>query len=304
MRPDGAASPERSRASRPAAARTRPAAVSARGSGRFGSRARPAPHSAAARTAPPVSAVDWVRRGHRAGHRSEDEPGHGADHGEATGATRPGRDRGDAGQRDHVGDGGRIYRGAAAVGDGHGDRADAGHRHGEQGQLGAFGRREGVPGRRYGGTLGQQRVQRGQGERRGRQPGVGLQRRVPAARADLVPHHLGRHGQPRHHDRGPPAGREPTRRCGKLPVPLAGLMPHAGLVPLAGLVRLPLPLMRPALGDDRDHPGQRDARARSVQRPVHADQGDRAGRVAERVRRGEQEQACQQHRPGSHPPHR
>ena len=81
-------------------------------------------------------------------------------------------------------------------------------------------------------------------------------------------------------------------------------MPHAGLVPLAGLVRLPLPLMCPALGDDRDHPGQRDARARSVQRPVHADQGDRAGRVAERVRRGEQEQARQQHRPGSHPPHR
>jgi hypothetical protein len=102
-------------------------------------------------------------------------PGHGADHGETAGGARPGRDGGDAGQRDRVRDRGRVHHVAAAIGNGHGDRADARDRRGEQGQLGAFGRREGVPGRRHGGTLGQQRVQRGEGERRGGQPRVGLQ---------------------------------------------------------------------------------------------------------------------------------
>jgi hypothetical protein len=49
----------------------------------------------------------------------------------------------------------------------------------------------------------------------------------------------------------------------------------------------------PPLCDDRDHPGQCDARAGAVQRTVHADQDDRTGGIAERVRRGEQEQARQ-----------
>jgi hypothetical protein len=186
-----------------------------------------------------------------------------------------------------------LVSAVAAVRDGHGDRADAGDRRCEQGKLGPFGGREDVPGHRR--TLGQHCVQRAQRERGAGQPGGGLQRPVPAAGADPVAHELGRGSQPRYRDGRPPAGEQPAPG---LQCPVIGPSP---LRPPP----LDSALLGPALlGGYRHHAGHRDPGARAVQRPVHADQGDRVRGVAEHVGGGQGEQARQQHRTGPQPPYR